>query len=71
MNRAEHMQWCKDRALAALEESPQSAFSSMASDLQQHPETANHIGIQLGMMQLIGGMLVTPESMRKYIEGFN
>jgi hypothetical protein len=43
----------------------------MASDLGKHPETSDHIGIQLGMMQMIGGMLSTPRDMRKFIEDFN
>ena len=43
----------------------------MASDLEKHPETSGHIGIQLGMMQLMSGFLNTPEKMRHYINGFN
>jgi hypothetical protein len=47
------------------------AFASMVSDLGKHPKTANHAGIELGMMLLMGGHLNTPEQMRKFIEGFN
>jgi hypothetical protein len=43
----------------------------MTSDLGKHPETEGHIGIQLGMMQLMGGMLSRPAQMRHFIEGFN
>jgi len=70
--RAEHMDWCKKRALEYCEKGDlQNAFSSMASDLAKHQETAEHIGIQLGMMQLMGGMLNAPSQMRSFIEGFN
>jgi hypothetical protein len=72
MTREEHMQWCKQRALEYVESGDtQGAFASITSDLGKHPETANHIGIELGMMQLIGGTLSTPSEMRKFIEGFN
>lgn len=71
MTRQEHMQWCKDRALQYLPADPHGAFASMLLDLQKHPETAGHIGAQLGMMQLMNGMLSTSDSMRSFIEGFN
>jgi hypothetical protein len=47
------------------------AFASMASDLGKHPDTEGHVGIQLGMMQLMAGLLSSPVQMRHYIEGFN
>jgi hypothetical protein len=66
------MEWCKRRALEYVERGDtQGAFASMASDLSKHDETRDHIGIQLGMMQLMGGMLSTPAEMRHFIEGFN
>jgi hypothetical protein len=72
MNRAEHLAWCKERALAICHTGDTTeAFASMASDLKKHDETRNHVGIQLGMLQIIGGMLNTPEQMRHFIEGFN
>lgn len=71
MTRDEHMQWCKERALEYADAGDtQGAFASMASDLGKHDETANHIGIQLGMMQLMAGQLDSPAAMRKFIEGF-
>jgi hypothetical protein len=70
--RAQHLAWCKQRALEYIEQGDaQGAFASMASDLGKHDETAGHIGIHLGMMQLMGGMLSDRESMRRFIEGFN
>lgn len=47
------------------------AFASMGSDLGKHPETENHLGIQLGMQMLMAGLISTPEEMAKFIRGFN
>ena len=70
--REEHLQWCKTRALEYVDVGDvQQAFASMASDLGKHSETAGHPGIELGMMQMITGMLSTPGDMRRFIEGFN
>jgi hypothetical protein len=70
--RAQHLAWCKTRALEIVATgNATEAFTSMASDLDKHPETEGHIGIQLGMLQLMGGMLNTPADMRRFIEGFN
>lgn len=73
MTRAEHLQWCKDRALEYIDKDGdiQNAWASMVSDLGKHPETAGHVAITLGMMQLMGGMLSTAPEMRHFIEGFN
>lgn len=72
MNRAEHLEWCKKRALEYVDNDDiQQAWTSMASDLTKHKETENHAGIMLGMMMLIGGHLSTCQKMRKFIEGFN
>ena len=70
--RAEHLAWCKQRALEYVNagDLPQ-AMASMGSDLGKHPETAGHSAIQLGMMLLMGGHLNTQQAMRKFIEGFN
>ncbi len=72
MSRAEHLEWCKKRALEYVDNDDlQQAFASMGSDLNKHPETAGHIGIQLGMAQMMSGQLNTQDAMRKFIEGFN
>lgn len=70
--RSEHLAWCKKRALEYVDKGdlPQ-AYASMASDLNKHPETANHGAIQLGMMMLMGGHLDTATKMREFIQGFN
>ena len=73
--RAEHLAWCKKRALEYLEPGThcdlQQAFTSIASDLRKHPETKDHAGVNLGLMLLMNNGLATPDEMRKFIEGFN
>lgn len=72
MTRRQHLDWCKERALAELENGPTHlAFASMASDMRKHPETAGHIAIELGMQMLVAGFLSTKAEMREFIEGFN
>lgn len=72
MTRTEHMNWAKARAIEAVNNGDILwAFSSIASDLQKHPETQNHSGVQMGIMQMMSGGLSTPESMRHFIDGFN
>ena len=68
----EHLEWCKQRALEYCgKEDLTQAFASMASDLGKHEGTANHAGIQLGMMLLMAGHLDTVPKMREFILGFN
>lgn len=70
--RQEHVEWCKQRANQYIDAGDiTNAYSSIASDLQGHPETANHVGIQLGMMEMMAGRLGTLDEMRKFIDGFN
>lgn len=71
-SRADHLAWCKQRALEYVDSGDvQGAFASIASDLGKHEGTARHVGIELGLLQLMGGMLSTPSEMRRFIEGFN
>jgi hypothetical protein len=70
--RQEHVQWCKDRAMEYVNDGDlQGAFASMGSDLNKHPETANHSAIQLGIMLMMSGQLSTAGEMEKFIDGFN
>ena len=72
MTRAEHLQWCKDRALQYCNLGDmQQAYTSMASDLGKHPETKGHTAIELGLMMLMNGHLDSEHEMRKFINGFN
>lgn len=72
MTREEHLQWCKNRALEYVEQGNlENAFMSMASDLQKHDGTRGHVGIQLGMAEMMMGLLSTSEEMKEFINGFN
>jgi hypothetical protein len=72
MTRAEHLAWCKERALEYCKRGElTNAMASMASDLRKHEETAKHPGIMLGMSLMIIGDLNTSEKMRRFIDGFN
>lgn len=70
MNRSEHMEWCKKRALEYVDAgNGREACMSMLSDLGKHPETASS--------QNMGGMLMLTVNMndlndvRRFIVGFN
>ena len=72
MDRAEHLQWCKDRALEYVNTGDmQQAFASFSLDMSKHPETANHPALQLGSMLFFGDHLSTDVEMTKWINGFN
>lgn len=74
MNRTEHLQWCKDRALkyVAAGDNKQ-AVASMAGDLDKHPETNSSSGMcwSLGLSSLMAGGLATEDQGEKFINGFN
>ena len=72
MTRQEHLEWCKKRALEYIDMGDtDQAWTSMISDLGKHSELANHAGIELGMMMILGGHLSTVPKMEKFIHGFN
>lgn len=72
MDRAEHLQWCKDRALEYVKMGDtKQAFASFSSDMSKHPETANHSALQLGFGLFFGGHLKTGDEMKKWINDFN
>ena len=72
MTRTEHVEWCKKRAMEYVDNGDtMGAYSSFASDMNKHPDTADHSGIKLGVMMMMGGHLSKPEEMRKFIDGFN
>lgn len=72
MTRAEHIQWCKNRALAKLDANGnvEDAYLSMSTTLQTHEETAGHTAVPIGLLLLLSGQLSTPHTMRKFINGF-
>lgn len=70
--REEHLAQCKQRALKILDRGQvNEALTSMMSDLEAHPETANHAGndICIGLMMI--GALGTVQEARKFINGYN
>jgi len=72
MNRPEHIKWCKERANEYIDrgELP-TALASFYSDMGKHPETSNHIALELGSMLLVSGQLKTPHQIKDWINGFN
>lgn len=69
--RAEHLAWCKQRALEYADRGElTNAISSMTSDLAKHPDTAGHSGIELMHMEAMAGFLRTRADARRCIEGF-
>ena len=72
MTRADHLAWCKERALAYVDQGDLSnAFASLISDLRKHPETEHHAAAEIGMMLTITGHLDTAKDMRDFINGCN
>jgi hypothetical protein len=70
--RAQHLEWCKKRALAYADQGYlQQALSSMLSDLARHPKTADHPGIPLCGGRMAFSNLTTKDQVREFIEGFN
>lgn len=72
MSREDHLNWSKDRALEYADRGDvANAMASLGSDLNKHPETKNHAGMELMMMLAMNGHLDAPGELRKFIEGFN
>jgi hypothetical protein len=72
MTRADHLAWAKARALAYCDEGQiNEAFTSLASDLDKHPETKDHRAVYHLMSLMLFGEGMTVEDMRRYIEGMN
>lgn len=68
MNRAEHLAWCKQRAMEYVNAGDYSqAVASMLSDLGKHPDTADS--------QKIGAMIMLTvkdrRSAMEFVQGFN
>lgn len=65
-----HLQWCKQRALAYLEDGDiKNAITSMLSDLDKHPETkCNHFLALFGMRIIMDKDIMAA---KRWIEGFN
>lgn len=71
-SRAEHLAWCKKRALEYADQGDNAgAMSSLISDLGKHPGTEAHSAIELMTMLAVAGQFSRPGELRKFIEGFN
>lgn len=72
MNRSEHLQWCKDRAMEYINRGDvQQGITSFMSDMDKHNETANHSALQLMAMMMFSGQLSSASEAGKFIQGFN
>lgn len=71
MTRAEHLAWCKERALECPDAG--TAMSSLIQDLGAHPETAESVGIVIDLMMPLAmmGDFERPGELRRFIEGFS
>jgi hypothetical protein len=71
--RADHIAWCKERALAEVNfypNDPKQGVISMMADLGKHPDTQGKTLRMLCMMQLTTGKN-TKADVIKFINGFN
>ncbi len=72
MDRAEHLQWCKDRAMEYVDRGDlNQACASFCSDMTKHTETANHPALKMMGALMFGGHLAKLSEMKKWILGFN
>lgn len=76
MNRKEHIDWCKGRALAELQRGGrdcyQNALASMLYDMGRHDETRDHVDIALGMkMARRRDETIEWRELRDWITGFH
>lgn len=72
--RAEHLTWCKERALEYADQGDAGlAMSSLIQDLGAHPETADSVEVIVGLMMPLTliGEFEKPGKLREFIEGFN
>lgn len=70
LSRAEHVRWCKQRALEYWKEGDlHNAVASMVSDMSKHPATRG-VGGALGMVGLTYVMHGDSDGVKRWIEGF-
>ncbi len=73
MTRAEHIKWCKERAIAEMDfyDKPEQGIISMMSDLRKHPETNNDTMQTMCAMMLVAGKIKSRQQAIDFINGFN
>jgi hypothetical protein len=72
MNREEHLQWAKNRAMEYVRVGDlTNAVASMGSDLCKHDELKTHVAIPLGMQLLLSREFDKKALITRWIQGFN
>lgn len=72
MDRSEHLQWCKDRAMEYINTGDvTNGIASFTSDMSKHEDTASHSALDLMATMMFSGMLNTVADAEKFILGFN
>lgn len=72
MDRSEHLQWCKNRAMQYINAGDvPGGLASFISDMSKHKETEDHSALQLMGMLMMGGQLSSASEASKFIQGFN
>ena len=72
MTRAEHIAWCKKRALEYVDRGQiNDGLTSMMSDMSKHPETSSSTLDNLTVQLMLIGALSTIANARRHIEGYN
>lgn len=72
MNRQEHLEWAKQRAIEYIDRDDiPGSYASFVSDMNKHGELKDHLALAIGTMLLFSGNLQTKEEMKSFIEGFN
>lgn len=70
--RAEHLAWCKSRALEYIDKGQiNEGLTSMMSDMAKHPETKAPALDQMTVGLMMIGALSTRAEARRHIEGYN
>lgn len=71
ISRAEHLQWCKDRAMEYVNKGDYlNAIASMTSDLGKHPETAGSVETAVMLSPLVM-MNPSHREAERFVLGFN
>jgi len=73
MTKAEHIKWCKKRAIAEMDfyNDYTKGIISIMSDLRKHPETNNETLLSLCGMMLKSGKIKNRQEAVNFINGFN
>lgn len=72
MNREEHLQRCKERAMEYIKRDDYiNAWVCFSSDMEKHEETKNHPALPIGIRMLAAGQICSVSAMERLIKGFN